>query len=37
MKTKEKTYFQILAELAPRSFGILIKEPYYSDFADIEK
>lgn len=38
MRTKEKTYFQILAELAPKEFwNIDKKEPYYSDFADIER
>lgn len=38
MRTKEKTYFQILAELAPEMFwNIDKKEPYYSDFADIER
>jgi len=38
MRNKEKTYFQILAELAPKEFwNIDKKEPYYSDFADIER
>lgn len=38
MGAKEKTYFQILAELAPKEFwNIDKKEPYYSDFADIER
>lgn len=38
MRTKEKTYFQTLAELPPKELWDINKnEPCYTDFADVER